>query len=561
MFQNITIGRTGFLTAIDEQDGTVLSFMGREDIESNPVDVLGIRFEGKKQTASFEEFQEAFARPNQVVKIELDGEDYYAVRLNVEHVIILALQPLKEIRNTVRSAMSMRLILLLLASGICVLYCFFFLEDSLVSLSESSAETSSGNPAVPARTSAGIQGKKGRIVTWNTVLSYKTLFPVILLLIAVFLSDLLLEQIILYADDYRYSNSKALNAEMLYTSHTEARDELSRWTADEYLARAEIIENITGQAAPEDITDEYLQTLALALDIENIYVYDITGSIIATNSPYNQTVLGKSDPFYALLEGRSQLTLEPEWDEERGRFIQKAGVPRMDQNNKCIGIVIITGEVPEIFDTMNRLEYLDVFELNAMKSETSILIINDTTDLIEYSAQVKDSGYTAGMGLFDYKGYPVSSLKLDEEKLYNNYNGSLNLINTRYFATIHRTGDYFFIILRSRIRIVGDVLMQALIISCIAFALLLLVIIVSCLHFHTDPAALRETQLQDTQGSPAAEVYNEQESSNTLDPSDTAKTLENPVATLLDRILVRRKPGFKERWPYDCTRWHKKNTG
>ena len=90
------------------------------------------------------------------------------------------------------------------------------------------------------------------------------------------------------------------------------------------------------------------------------------------------------------------------------RNVQKAGISVLDENGKCSGMILITGDVSEISSIMSNLDTGNVFERIGLTDGTSMLAVLELAtaenegsddaaggylDMITYNAQVKNGRY------------------------------------------------------------------------------------------------------------------------------------------------------------------------
>ena len=129
VLSGITIGRTGFVLAVSEENGIVLSAPDHNWI-GRSVDEMNIRIEDSKSSATITELLNTFRATDQILKIWIGETKYYANLLKEDHSLMLALFPENEIRENVSNAASILVILVILISGIIVLFAFFHIQDT-----------------------------------------------------------------------------------------------------------------------------------------------------------------------------------------------------------------------------------------------------------------------------------------------------------------------------------------------------------------------------------------------------------------------------------------------
>ncbi len=138
----------------------------------------------------------------------------------------------------------------------------------------------------------------------------------------------------------------------------------------------------------------------------------------------------------------------------------------LDENGKCSGMILITGDVSEISSIMSNLDTGNVFERIGLTDGTSMLAVLELAtaenegsddeaggylDMITYNAQVKNGRYQVGLDSFNYAGYSVEEIGIVPAMLQDYYNGSLRVLNHLQFELVFDTfcrGRYFITITR-----------------------------------------------------------------------------------------------------------------
>ena len=541
VFSKIRIGNTGNLLVIDDQDGTVLSYGDRTDPGRIHVDALDLRIEGEDHAASLEELKETFNESDQLASVSVEGKDCLAVRVKAKDALMLALMPVSEIKDTVYGVMGLLLLVLFLATGVCVLYSILHVhqpeEASLKSL--------------------------GHFV-WNKTLGGRLVVIAVIAGIAVFISGVFLESLLRYAHTFSYCEGRASEAAALYTENADAVDEMKLWFQDECLTRCRIAGMILKRKDLQDVTPGYLQRLSDSLGAYSIHVFDSEGNLVVTNAPYDGVVISEDDAFHVLLEGRPELIVDQEEDPVTGNTVQKAGISVLDENGKCSGMILITGDVSEISSIMSNLDTGNVFERIGLTDGTSMLAVLELAtaenegsddaaggylDMITYNAQVKNGRYQTGLDSFNYAGYSVEEIGIVPDMLQDYYNGSLRVLNHLQFASIRRAGKYFFLVMLPQVTISADNFIHAAILTAFTLLIILLVVLVSCLQRKKIDQAEPETA-----DAPAVE----ENETSAVEPAAKEAGIEDGVLTALENLLNRKKANFEERWPKDCIRWKEK---
>jgi hypothetical protein len=177
------------------------------------------------------------------------------VRVKAKDALMLALMPVSEIKDTVYGVMGLLLLVLFLATGVCVLYSILHVhqpeEASLKSL--------------------------GHFV-WNKTLGGRLVVIAVIAGIAVFISGVFLESLLRYAHTFSYCEGRASEAAALYTENADAVDEMKLWFQDECLTRCRIAGMILKRKDLQDVTPGYLQRLSDSLGAYSIHVFDSEGN-------------------------------------------------------------------------------------------------------------------------------------------------------------------------------------------------------------------------------------------------------------------------------------------
>ena len=526
VLSRILIGRTGFVLSIDDESGTVLTCRDEAWI-GQPVDSMGIRIEGSSNDASFSELTESFRDTDRVLSIRVGGKKYYANRLKEDHTLMLALFPEEEIRENAANATSILVILLFLISGISVLFAFFHIQDT-----EDFKRRPRGDYA------------------WNGVLAGRLKIMALLTSIILLLSGIYLEALSAYAETFRYTNNRVNRVVELVDDNSKAMDLLTDWFKDEYLTKCRIIDCILGNMAQESRTREFLSRLSESLGVRSIFVYDAEGKIIVTDSPYNNTSLSMSDPFYALLKERPELVGELEQDKLSGECRQKAGITLLNENKECVGLIIIVTDPTQLEQVRDNLGFGGVFEQLSLKDDTLVMSVRSNDMSVLYLAEVKDGKHKTGLNSFDYTGMPVSEMGITGTELRDHYNGDMFVLKNKYFASVRRLSDYFILVMRPQVRLSIQYINMVLIAVICTLIFTIALILVSCLE-------KKETAISNAAAAKKAAARKKKHGAET---ADELERKDDDVFTMLGSLINKRKPYFEQRWPEDCIRWKDKTT-
>ena len=488
---------------------------------------MDIRIKNSGSAAALAELQEAFGTAGQITPVMIGEKKYFANRLQEGHSLMIALLPEEEIRDNVVNAASMLFVMIALISGICVLFAFFHIQD----------------------TEDFMRRPRGRYA-WNSVLAGRLKIMFILTCVILFACGIYLEALSAYADTFRYTSNKVDGVVELVKDNNEATGLLADWFRDEYLAKCRIIRCIFDHTPQEERTREYTAELSAALGVEAIYLYDSDGRIRLTDSPYDRENLAEDDPFRALLRGRGEMVGELEQDADIGRSRQRAGISLLNEDNECIGLILIVTDPSGIERLRENLGFGGVFEQISLKDESFVLVVRSSDMTVEYLAEVQNGRHKVGMDAYDYTGYPISEMGISEAQLQDHYNGNLFVLQNRYFASVRRLNDYYLLVMRPQIRYTAVYLEPvAVAVGCTLFFALLLILL-SCLEN-------QETAARQQAKAAAKEAAAKQaEDGGTEDP----RHRDDDILTMLGRLINKKKPYFEQRWPEDCVRWKDKTT-
>ena len=567
VLSRIRVGGSGSLLAVDDTNGTVL-LCGSRNVSDLTLDTLNIQIDGMDHSASLEELKDAFRQADQTVRIRMEDSPCLAVRVNVNNVLMLAIMPEDAAIDVLSGELYMRILCLLLMTVICMLYSWFHLSD----------------------TEEIFLRRRGNF-TWNATLSGKLAACTILVAAFAFAASLFMEFLSVHADVYSSSRSKVSEMVDTYADNQMAADGLLRWFQEENLDRVRVSKVILDHADEGKITWDYLDGLSESLNLRYLYLYDAQGKIILTNSPYDRVVVNRENPFYALLEGRAEMALEP------GTELLMTGVSVRDANHVCTGLIVGVADEVELEKIKENLGMKNAFRPLCLTDGSRVLIIDEENYIIKANAEITDGIYHNSVDGVDCTGYPVSVLQMDEAALIDSFNGRMSVNSNEYFASVVRAFKQFFVVLYPEQRISLESLVQPVIVTAAVLFFILLLTVISCLGREKDAlpeetaGALFEENVPEYGGaaakdpdapSGAGEAANDPDApvrapdgkpelsgktpvKAAADPEDRkkhrTKRSEEEVMAVFGSIMNRKKPYFDERWPNDVIRWKDKTSG
>ena len=524
--QLITVGENGQLIAVEENTGMLLSFYDAA-FENKSVELLNIRAEGQDQAATWNELQEMFKKPNQIIRIEMDGDDYYAARLKVEDLLLLELLPTDELDDVTDSGIRIRILLLCLMTGIFGLYIFFHISDGIEAAPENRTR-----------------------LKWNHELYVKLSACGILIGAAMFLMCLCLEFLLINAETYQYGSNTVDESSMTYRETEAVKNSLNNWFSECYLTRGRIAGTILSRAERGNVTWEYLQELSDCLNIRYIYVFDAKGRIKSTNSPYDHLSLErKISSFHELLEGRPEMIGEMIMNGVSDDPFLCAGVSMRDEAHKFLGGVLILNDLEELEEISASFRLTNYLEQLLLKKDTRILVVNEEDKIIVYNAEMSDGSLRTRFNSYDLVDIPFKEVFQNAVEFMDDYDGSRYLLGEKYFVFIRRNGGYFFIAAVPWYTIGVKNVARAVLTTAAALLIMLLLGLLSCVNRAGDFCM---------QAVSADEVFHD---FDVEEPSGNGMESQSAVTrTVIDSLVNRNKPSFEDRWPQDATRWRDKTS-
>ena len=514
ILKGIKIGRTGFMLSFDPELENII-LCPNEDLIGSPISAMNMQAD--KPLTTVEEIRALFGEPNRIVKLKIDGNWCYSMMLEVDSVLLQVVLPLSEIRGNVNRSFFTLYFLLLLVTGLCLIYALIHVNDPDAVIKD-----------------------KGRF-GWNKTQAGKLNFISVIAIAGVFLIGVYLQALSVHADLFNY-NFKVDEIVKVSRANSEALEELQTWCDKEAVTKSQMVKTILTNMDKEDVDWEFMEKLFDALSIRYLYIFDIDGNIIATNSPYDRIVLDDSSPFGELLQGRPYLVQNPEEDPVSGELLQKVGVSLRDENNRtngCILLSVIPGELETI---KKNLGFEDIFDQIGLMDETVVVVVNNLDSTIEYMARIEDGQYNSNIAALDYIGKDISAVGLDSQWLKDDFNGTMFLLKNRYFSSVRQAGNQFYLVMRPKIGLEFSDLIPAFIVTATTMVFLLQLLLFSCIE--KNPEKREEENEKEKQ----AEEEKQQEESKSNDD----------VVTMINKLLYKEKPYFEERWPDDCKKWKDK---
>lgn len=527
VLQRIRVGENGFVLAIDENDGTVLSGMNsfdHKDLKGKKVDDLSIRIEGSNHDSDIQELNKTFRDTKNIIKIRVDGWEYYAIRIDADGVLMLAMLPLLDVWVETIEAVNTSMFLLILVTVSCLLYCLFYMSEK------------------------DVLTEKKRYM-WNKGLSGKLTSITIVGVIVMISMGFLLKGLSFMAQSYNHYLQTADAAVTRYSENEKMTGELQDWFNEDYLARCRIAEEIIRHTDEDKITIEYLQKLCDCLDAKNLSVYDTDGRLIITNNSFGGN--GKIDdnsPFSLLLSKYNEVSGELYYDEVNDEYLQEVGVTLLDSENRCRGIVLLETNANEIDKIIGNLGFDRIAEQTCLMDRNCFMVVNGDDMTIRYMAEMKDGHSVEKSDTVIPNKTTVSDLEINEKDIQNNFGGYIFTMNKYYYAVVRQTEEYYFVILISEL-FYSLTIFFSVFIQIISFLVFMCVMtFLSCAGKKGDLPETEVIQTDDTE--------NEKESA---EESAEEGTKGVGVLSYLASLTEKQKPYFEDRWAEDSVKWKDKS--
>ncbi len=188
----------------------------------------------------------------------------------------------------------------------------------------------------------------------------------------------------------------------------------------------------------ENLTRGDMEELANELAVAYVYVFDQSGKVIVTNSPYDHYELSNnpessSYEFRQLLNGTDYIIQEPVQDKYTGDYIQYIGIGLRDDEDLCDGFVEIA------VDPTLRSNLVDPLRLRMVLDK---LVIGQPENALAIDKEKLNVAETTGVG---YEGDTIEDLQITEADLTGAFTGFLTIDGTTYYAGVEESEDYYLI--------------------------------------------------------------------------------------------------------------------
>ena len=311
-------------------------------------------------------------------------------------------------------------------------------------------------------------------------------------------------------------------------TYRDIRSKINDWLDKQYLIQCKIAASAMSLVPRDELTREDMKELAELLDVKHVYLFDKTGKVVVTNSPYDHFVLSsdkesQSYAFRPLLDGVDHIIQEPQTNDVLGEYMQYIGVSLRDQNDLCDGFVQI-GVDPLLRDQL--IEPLNV----------DTVLSNLVIGLPKYAVAIdKETLRITGTTGIGYKGQPIEELGVSNEALTTNFSGFLWINGTEYYAGFSESSDLYLVPIVPRTRSF-DAFLYSLMLAAVSFVTLILIIIAAL--FHYDSMVIDAAPKDDTENDHEADKIPD----NELDEDYGLFSGFSNLIKVQDKFL------FEERW-------------
>ena len=223
-------------------------------------------------------------------------------------------------------------------------------------------------------------------------------------------------------------------AQTISTTNKRA-DDLTAQYNERYLSKAKVAGYILDQN-PALATKAKMQELADALQIKNVYLFNVNGEMVASNAPYEHFILS-DDPksqsygFRRLLQGVEEYVQEPMTDDMTGELLQYVGVATHDAQGYTDGFV-------QLGIRSSRLETL----LASVQIDAVLKGVKVGTEGFAFAVDKKD-GTLAYYPDPMVQGKKATDVGLTEAQLKGGYDDYITVDGERLYASSVETDDYY----------------------------------------------------------------------------------------------------------------------
>ena len=514
LLRTVKVGNSGYLLLLG-MDGTIT--VGSDSSqEGRPMDELQI-WSGRDITTT-DDLLALFEGQDGPVRMQITGTDCYVSRLDIDSVLLLVVLPESEVRDEVNQATLTLLILMILVSGLAVLYAVLHSDDS--------------DSVIVTRGS----------IAWNRAMSGKMIIVSVLCVIAVLAGVFYLESLSIYADTFSYTQSRADRTVEDIVDNNLTMEVLQEWADEESLARASMARCVLKYADPAEIDGDYLARLSMCLGVTYLYRFDMGGNVMYTNSPYDRITAGGSGQFSSMLTGRPYVVTAPSETEFFGEYLQMAAVTVRDDSGASDGFIMVATYPDELSFLRMNMGYDTLFNQIGLSDGIYVMVVNGQDLTVEYMACIDNGIADTDISSFNYKGLNAGALGIGEERLQDSYNGYTVLFGDSYFASVRRvdgsgddSSDKYLLIMTPMEGISMRHVVTAVFAMVMTMLFMAVLTVLSCMG-------------------PQDAVSKSDAGEESAFADEEARD-EADMLSILKKLVGRTKPFFEDRWPKDCKKW------
>lgn len=368
------------------------------------------------------------------------------------------------------------------------------------------------------------------------IVSYSTI-GVILLFVVTWYYQTMMD----VTGDIATMNEHAKVAVETLNTYREYRDDLSDWMDNQYLEQCRLAADLVKAEGKENLTRKKLEQYAKDLGVKYIDVFDKTGKVTVTNSPYDHMKISenKEDPSYAfrpLLDGREYVILEPVKDKEMDEDKQYIGVSLRNEEDLADGFVRIAVDSGLKRRLLAPITVQTVLDNMVIGIPDYALAIDKAT--MEIAA-------TTGLG---NKKENIEELGINIENIKANFNGFFTIGGYEYYAGVGESADlYLMPLVRSTDNYGAFAMSIKQTLVCIAA--LFVIIALACAGYKK-VMALKSDEFSESYDSADIEETKDDGSKQNepLKPQSDGDNDEEDWSLLSSMIKSNEKWGFDRRW-------------
>ncbi|MCR5453214.1 MAG: mechanosensitive ion channel [Lachnospiraceae bacterium] len=353
--------------------------------------------------------------------------------------------------------------------------------------------------------------------------------------------------------DLKTIDSHARVAAETMDSYKAEKERIDTWLDDQYLLQTVFFARALGarRTYPDK---ELVLKVANVMRATYIFIFDMDGNLVVTNSPYDRIVLGEDSnswtkPFVPLLEGVEAMVGDVVLESYIGEEIQYFGASIKDANYDSVGAVIIG------MPTDLRRSLTEHMDIDSVLENTIIGLPDHALAINKKTKEITNSTIDSIIGM------KAKDIGISNKYLKDNYSGFISLDGKEYYAGVRETKSHYFVPLASKTFSI-DPFFRSL--SVALFILLCSLFMVAMALFHYDKSVVeadpkRIVPEKGPEGDADADPNGESDDNSSDENSDeiTAESIEEEelleekgILRGLSNLVKSRDNewGFEERW-------------